>query len=230
MRTFALLATLPVVACFIPHHARMMTPSTVLSMSEPDFDAAVAAPAKEHKIFVANLNYATSDSALMDLFSEFGTVVEANHVNDKFDPSKKRGYGFVKMSSEAECQAAVEALNGAEVDGRAMVVEIAADGPRERRERPAREPRGRNETGRKCYVGNLSFQTPDETLMEIFSEFGEVEYCAQITDREDPTRKRGFGFVTFASTDAASAAAENLNGLEVDGRFIKVSIAEPRSF
>jgi nucleolin len=230
MRTFALLASLPVVACFIPHHARMMTPSTVLSMSEPDFDAAAAAPAKEHKIFVANLNYATSDEALKEIFSEFGDVLEANHVNDKFDPSKKRGFGFIKMSSEESCAAAVEALNGAEVDGRAMVVEIAADGPRERTPRAPRPSRGADEVGRKCYIGNLSFQTPDETLTEIFSEFGEVEYCAQITDREDPSRKRGFGFVTFATKDAADAAAENLNGLEVDGRFIKVSIAEPRAF
>ena len=68
-----------------------------------------------------------------------------------------------------------------------------------------------------------------DTLYDIFSEFGEVEYAAQLTDREDPSRKRGFGFVTFAEKDSASNAVDNLDGLEVDGRSIRVRMAESRN-
>ncbi len=67
-----------------------------------------------------------------------------------------------------------------------------------------------------------------ETLREIFSEFGEIEYCAHLSEKENPSRKRGFGFVTFAAPTAAEAALENLDGLEVDGRAIKVNMAQPK--
>lgn len=50
----------------------------------------------------------------------------------------------------------------------------------------------------------------------------------QLTEREDPSRKRGFGFVTFANSDDANAAVDNLDGLEVDGRSLRVNIAQPR--
>jgi len=49
-----------------------------------------------------------------------------------------------------------------------------------------------------------------------------------MTDQDDPSRKRGFGFVTFSSADEANQAVENLDGLEVDGRSIRVNIAQPR--
>ena len=55
-----------------------------------------------------------------------------------------------------------------------------------------------------------------------------MKSCSQLTEREDPERKRGFGFVTFANSDDANAAVENLDGLEVDGRALRVNIAQPR--
>lgn len=67
-----------------------------------------------------------------------------------------------------------------------------------------------------------------ETLKEIFSEFGEIEYCAHLSEKENPDRKRGFGFVTFSKPEFAEAALENLDGLEVDGRAIKVNMAQPK--
>lgn len=69
-----------------------------------------------------------------------------------------------------------------------------------------------------------------ETLNEVFSEFGEIEYCQHLTEREEPFRRRGFGFVTFSSKEAADASCEALDGLEVDGRMIKVNIAQPKTF
>jgi RNA recognition motif-containing protein len=69
---------------------------------------------------------------------------------------------------------------------------------------------------------------PTETLRQIFSEFGDVEYCAHLSEKENPSRKRGFGFVTFAKNEAAEQARDNLDGLEVDGRAIKVNMAQPK--
>jgi RNA recognition motif-containing protein len=78
--------------------------------------------------------------------------------------------------------------------------------------------------GKKLFVGGLSWNTTDETLHQAFSRFGEVSEAKVITDRETG-RSRGFGFVTFTDSDNASAAMNEMNGRELDGRTIKVNEA-----
>jgi len=80
----------------------------------------------------------------------------------------------------------------------------------------------------KLYVGGLSWGTNDSTLRQEFEAFGAVNEVIIITDR-DTGRSRGFGFVTFADQDSAQAAISEMNGKELDGRSITVSIAEERS-
>jgi RNA recognition motif-containing protein len=77
------------------------------------------------------------------------------------------------------------------------------------------------------FVGNLSFQTTNESLRAAFEPFGEVTSANVITDR-DTGRSRGFGFVEMSSSDAASNAIEELDGSEIDGRRINVNVARPR--
>ena len=84
------------------------------------------------------------------------------------------------------------------------------------------------DNGRRLYVGNLDYRTQDETLAELFAEFGTVESAQHLADRENPDWKRGFGFVTLSTEAEANAAADAMNGAEVDGRVIKVNIAKPR--
>ncbi|KAJ4012700.1 Cinnamyl-alcohol dehydrogenase Flavonol reductase/cinnamoyl-CoA reductase [Fusarium irregulare] len=79
----------------------------------------------------------------------------------------------------------------------------------------------------KLYVGNLSWNTTDDTLRSTFSEFGEVTDSIIMRDRETG-RARGFGFVTFANEDQASAAVNALNEQELDGRRIRVNVANAR--
>ena len=79
----------------------------------------------------------------------------------------------------------------------------------------------------KIYVGNLSFNTTQETLEDTFAEFGEVTEAAIITDRETG-RPRGFAFVTMADDESGKAAIEQLNGQELDGRTLTVNEAKPR--
>lgn len=79
----------------------------------------------------------------------------------------------------------------------------------------------------KLFVGNLSWNTDDETLRNAFAGYGELEDARVITDRETG-RSRGFGFVTFHNADDANAAIEALDGGELDGRPIKVNPARER--
>ena len=79
---------------------------------------------------------------------------------------------------------------------------------------------------KKMYVGNLSFNATEDSVRELFSEFGKVESVAMINDR-DTGRFRGFCFVEM-ETSAANAAIKALDGQEVDGRDLKVNEAKPR--
>ena len=82
------------------------------------------------KLYVGNLSYRTSDSDLQRLFEEFGTVDSAQVISDR-ETGRSKGFGFVEMGSDQEAQAAISALNGKEVDGRALTVNEAK--PREER-------------------------------------------------------------------------------------------------
>ncbi len=76
------------------------------------------------------------------------------------------------------------------------------------------------------YVGNLPFSTSNADLEALFTQFGEVESAAVITDRETG-RSRGFGFVEMPD-DAANEAIESLNGSDYGGRPLTVNQARPR--
>ncbi|MBI4038984.1 RNA-binding protein [Candidatus Daviesbacteria bacterium] len=82
------------------------------------------------KLFVGSLPWGVDDAALSQLFAQAGTVVSAQVVKDR-ETGRSRGFGFVEMSSDEEAQNAVKNLNGTEVEGRKIVVNIAR--PREDR-------------------------------------------------------------------------------------------------
>ena len=77
------------------------------------------------------------------------------------------------------------------------------------------------------YVGNLSYDTTEETLRTLFAEYGQVESVNLITDRYTG-RSRGFAFVEMSTEQAAQEAMSGLNGKQVDTREIKVDKAKPK--
>jgi len=84
-----------------------------------------------NKLFVGNISFNTTENDLQDTFAAHGTVVEANLLMDR-TTNKPRGFGFVTMSNEQEAQKAIQALNGVQLDGRTLTVNVA----RAREERP----------------------------------------------------------------------------------------------
>lgn len=80
---------------------------------------------------------------------------------------------------------------------------------------------------RKLYVGNLPFSVSENQLKELFTQFGTVESVKIVTDAYSG-RSKGFGFVEMTTEQEASAAAQNLNGAELEGRSIKVDLARPK--
>src|SRR5512140_1900169 len=82
------------------------------------------------KLFVGNLSFNITENDLQDAFAAYGTVLETNLMMDRAT-GRPRGFGFVTMSTPEEAQKAIDALNGKEMDGRALTVNVAR--PREER-------------------------------------------------------------------------------------------------
>ncbi|MEF8846851.1 MAG: RNA-binding protein [Candidatus Paceibacterota bacterium] len=80
---------------------------------------------------------------------------------------------------------------------------------------------------KKLYVGNLNYDTTEESLKEAFEEAGTVESCDIITDRRTG-KSKGFGFVEMSSEEEAEKAMEMFNDSEIDGRSVKVDEAKPK--
>lgn len=76
----------------------------------------------------------------------------------------------------------------------------------------------------KLFIGGLAFSTSTDRLREVFAQTGVVESAAVVTDR-DTGNSRGFGFVEMATAEEAAEAVKQLNGKEVDGRTLKVELA-----
>lgn len=80
----------------------------------------------------------------------------------------------------------------------------------------------------RLYVGNLSFNSNADTVRQAFASFGDIEDVHLVADR-DTGRPRGFAFVTMASPDAANRAIGEMNGAMLDGRALRVNMAEERT-
>jgi RNA recognition motif-containing protein len=97
-----------------------------------------------NKLYVGNLSFNTTENDLSDAFAAHGTVTETNLMMDR-ETGRPRGFGFVTMSSVAEAQKAIEALNGRDMDGRALTVNVA---------KPREERTGGGGGGRREYGGS----------------------------------------------------------------------------
>ncbi|MCS1409080.1 MAG: hypothetical protein M2R45_02259 [Verrucomicrobia subdivision 3 bacterium] len=89
----------------------------------------------ETRLFVGNLSFKITESDLLDVFLPYGDVIEVRIILDR-DTARPRGFGFVTMASKEEANKAIEALNGQNIEGRPLTVNIAR--PREERPRHSR--------------------------------------------------------------------------------------------
>jgi RNA recognition motif-containing protein len=169
------------------------------------------------KIYVGNLSYDEDNASLSRLFQDFGEVKSAEIVLFR-KSGKSRGFGFVEMN-EIEGNMAIEALNGKEVNGRVLKVNISD--PSENSNEIE------NEGFTRIYVGNLKNDVDVYFLAKIFSNYGRIT-SAVIIDNQETGDSEGFGFIEMASNDAAIKAIEELEGQEVEGMILRVNWAKPK--
>ncbi|KAJ4913098.1 hypothetical protein Rs2_07719 [Raphanus sativus] len=178
-------------------------------------------PPEEAKLFVGNLAYDVDSQALAMLFEQAGTVEIAEVIYNR-ETDQSRGFGFVTMSTVEEAETAVEKFNRYDLNGRALTVNKAAP----RGSRPERQPRV-YEPAFRVYVGNLPWDVDNGRLEQVFSEHGKVVEARVVYDRETG-RSRGFGFVTMSNETELNDAIAALDGQNMEGRAIRVNVAEER--
>ncbi|KAM7278074.1 hypothetical protein ACFE04_005208 [Oxalis oulophora] len=188
--------------------------------SEEDSFVVEPSSEEEAKLYVGNLPFDVDSEQLAELFNQVG-VVEVAEVIYNRETDTSRGFGFVTMSSVEEAEKAVETLHRRDFNGRLLNVNKAAA----KGSRPERSQSFGPST--KIYVGNLPWSIDEGRLEQVFSEHGKVVEAKVVYDRESG-RSRGFGFVTMASETEVNDAIAALDGQSLDGRSIRVNVAEQR--
>lgn len=166
-------------------------------------------------IFIKNLDKAIEQKELYDTFSFFGRILSCKIAMDEHGHSK--GYGFVHFEKEECALRAIEKINGMVIQGR--VVYVGKFIPSSDRKSVSGRLRFNN-----IYVKNFPPETTDESLREMFEEFGEIKSCCVEKDSEG--KSKGFGFVCYGEPEQAEAAVKTMHGKELNGRVLYASRAQ----
>lgn len=181
-----------------------------------------------HAVSSYCITTATDEAKLREEFAQFGTVTDVFLPIER-GTQRPRGFGFVTLATREAAESAISKMDQAQLDGRTLRVN-------ESRPKGLRAPDaaggaagGFNAAGSedvKLYVGNLSFDTQEASVRQLFEQYGAVSDCFLPTDR-DTGRMRGFCFVTMPAA-AAEDACGKVNGYELDGRALRVNEAQPK--
>ncbi len=192
---------------------------------------------------MAGLPDTITEDVLRQLFEATGGAVAEVTLPKDRATGRPRGFGFVTMATSQEAGTARELLHGSFQGGRPISVRpFESDPPRrEPGAGPAPGPNGpgaprgvggggamADSPDRKLYIGNLPYDATPEEVEAVITATGAGQVVRVMLPSDPDGRKRGFGFVTMASPEAANSAVELLRGAEVRGRRLVVNPAHQR--
>ncbi len=188
------------------------------------------------KLFVAGLPDGMTEASLRDLFTNTGSEVQELTMPRDRATGRPRGFAFVRLASPEQAEAARGSLDGTLIEGRAISVRPFSSEPPARGERrPGAGPGGPGGGGgrpdtsdRTLYVGNLPYDVTEQEVRELFTGNNAKEPQRIHLPVDAEGRRRGFGFVTFESAEAANEAIVAVREGAVRGRRCVVNIAHPR--
>ncbi|GMH04442.1 hypothetical protein Nepgr_006281 [Nepenthes gracilis] len=175
------------------------------------------------RLYVGNIPRTVDNDELRRVVEEHGAVEKAEVMYDKYS-GRSRRFGFVTMKTAEDANAAIEKLNGKEIGGRVITVNIT--------EKPLQtadlsflqtEESQFIDSPHKVYVGNLAKTVTTDTLKNFFFEKGKV-LSAKVSRVPGTSKSSGFGFVTFSSEEV-EAAISSFNNAVLEGQRIRVNKA-----
>ncbi|CAN6245638.1 unnamed protein product [Urochloa humidicola] len=174
-----------------------------------------AASATTTKLYFGNLPYNCDSAQLAGIVQDYATPEMVEVLYDR-TTGRSRGFAFVTMTTIQDCELVIKNLDGTLYGGRTMKVNFA--------DRPKPKLPLYPETEHKLFVGNLSWTVTSEMLTEVFQRCGNVVGARVLYDGETG-RSRGYGFVCYSTKEEMDEALSSLNGMEMEGREIRVNLA-----
>ena len=181
-------------------------------------------------VFVGRLSWNVDNDWLKSEFEECGEVVAARVQMDR-NTGKSRGFAYVEFADPASIEKAL-ALSGKEIDGRPINVDRStnnksggAGNPNEQRRAAFGDKT--SPPSSVLWVGNLSWGADENSLWDVFAEYGDVKSVRVPTDRETGKAK-GFAYVEFSDIEASKKAFEGAQGMDLQGRNLRLDYSQPR--
>jgi RNA recognition motif-containing protein len=172
------------------------------------------------KIFIGGLPTSYDEDVIRGLFAPHGEVLQIFVPTDR-ETGQPRGFAFLEMSKESGVSA-VGALDQITIEDRVIKCNEQLS-----KEELANRKESRANEGVKIYVGNVSFETTKEQLVECFEQYGTVSDCYVPLD-SNTGMMRGFAFIRMPNEEESNKAIESSNGEMLGGRDIEVSVSLPR--
>lgn len=176
-------------------------------------------------VYFKNMPRSMTDENVLEMFRKCGTITSSKLV--VATDESKTNFGFVNFQSSAEAKAAIDAMHDMEIAGKKLVVVRAQrkdERLRELKERFEQLKATRQYSGFNLYVKNLPDNVTEESLMALFTKFGEISSAKVMID-EKTGKPKGFGFVCFVEQQAANNAI-GLNGQMIEGKPLYVALAQ----
>mmetsp|Transcript_12326 Transcript_12326/g.16938 ORF Transcript_12326/g.16938 Transcript_12326/m.16938 type:complete len:349 (+) Transcript_12326:44-1090(+) len=188
-----------------------------LSMSSVD------APAIVHQIFIGNLPFSVDESALRAAVDEKLSDVTYSSMRLQIDnrTGKSRGFAYFHFTQKESAEAALAQLTGLQIEGRDLKVDLSE--PRPERPKIERAPQENS-----VFIGNLDFSVREDQILDMCNDLvgpNTVNKVRLPVDRETG-RPRGFGHIDFKTPEDAKRAIQELNGVQLLGRELRVDQAQ----
>ncbi|KAK7322627.1 hypothetical protein VNO77_26016 [Canavalia gladiata] len=173
------------------------------------------------RLYVGNIPRTVTNDELAKIVQEHGSVEKAEVMYDKYS-GRSRRFAFVTMKTVEDANAAIEKLNGTEIGGREIKVNIT-EKPLSTLDLSSQESEF-IDSPHKVYVGNLAKTVKTDTLKKFFSEKGKV-LSAKVSRVPGTSKSSGYGFVTFSSEEDVETAISSFNNSLLEGQKIRVNKA-----
>ncbi|KAL8152380.1 hypothetical protein V2J09_010140 [Rumex salicifolius] len=189
------------------------------------------ASSEDGRLYVGNLPFSTTTSQLTEIFVEAGAVRSVEIIYDRVT-DRSRGFAFVTMETVEDAENAIRMFDSTQIGGRAVKVnfpEVPKGGERKVLETKIKTSyKSFVDTPNNVYAGNLSWSLTQQGLRDAFSKQpGFVS--AKVMFERGTGKPRGFGFVSFSSPEEARSAITAMNGVELEGRSLRLNMASERA-
>jgi nucleolin len=182
-------------------------------------------------IFVGRLSWNVDNDWLKSEFEECGAVIAARVQMDR-NTGRSRGFAYVEFADLTSVEKALQ-LSGKEIDNRPVNVDRCTNNKAFGGQGNANEARRAaygdktNPLSSVLFVGNLSWDASEDSLWDLFAEYGDVKSVRVPTDRESG-KVKGFGYVEFFDIESAKKAFQDAQGKEILGRNLRLDYSQPR--